>query len=164
MKQLLLVRHAKSSWDDMSISDFERPLNVRGKQDAPAMAQRLLDQKVAIDAFYSSPARRAKRTATIFAKTYKKGKDDILFIPELYGAPEEVFYEVISNADDRFQSIAIFSHNPGITDFANELTDIKIDNIPTCGVFSVKIDCKQWMDFKKAEKVFLFFKYPKGGE
>jgi phosphohistidine phosphatase len=164
MKQLLLIRHAKSSWDDLSISDSERPLNERGKRDAPVMAQRLLDQKVAIDAFYSSPARRAKKTAAIFAKEYKIPKKDILFIPELYGAQEEVFYEVISKADDRFQNIAIFSHNPGITDFANELTNTKIDNIPTCGVFSVKVDCKKWADFKKAKKEFWFFDHPKGGE
>jgi phosphohistidine phosphatase len=161
VKILLLIRHAKSSWDDSSLSDFDRPLNDRGKQDAPVMAQRLLEKKVKIDAFISSPAKRAGRTARIFAKEYKMNKDEVIYKTELYMASDHVFYEVISKTDDDFDSIAIFSHNPGITDFANELSDIKIDNIPTCGVFAVKVDTKNWADFKEARKEFWFFDYPK---
>jgi phosphohistidine phosphatase len=59
----------------------------------------------------------------------------------LYGASENVFYDVILTADNKFKSIAIFSHNPGLTDFANQLTDTRIDNIPTCGIFAIKADC-----------------------
>jgi phosphohistidine phosphatase len=161
MKILLLIRHAKSSWDDASLSDFDRPLNDRGKQDVPVMAQRLMDKKVKIDAFISSPAKRAGRTARIFAKEYKMNKDEVIYKTELYMASDHVFYEVISKTDDDFDSIAIFSHNPGITDFANELSDIKIDNIPTCGIFAVKVDTKLWADFKEARKEFWFFDYPK---
>jgi phosphohistidine phosphatase len=161
MKTLLLIRHAKSSWDDASVSDFDRPLNERGKGDAPVMAHRLLDKKIKIDAFISSPAKRAKKTATIFAKEFKSDKDDIIFRSELYGAAEEVFYDVIQNTDDKFKNIAIFSHNPGLTDFANQLTDTRIDNIPTSGIFALKIDTKHWADFKKAKKEFWFSDYPK---
>jgi phosphohistidine phosphatase len=125
------------------------------------MAQRLLDKKVKIDAFISSPAKRAGKTARIFAKEYKVDKDNIIFRDELYGAAEDVFYDVISNADDAYKSIAIISHNPGLTDFANLLTDTRIDNIPTCGVFAVTIECKNWSSFKEASKSFLFFDYPK---
>ena len=164
IKQLLLIRHAKSSWDDISISDFDRPLSNRGKSDAPVMAHRLLDKKVAIDVFITSPAKRAKKTTTIFANEYKAGKDEIILRPELYGAAEDVFYEVISTTNDELNSIAIFSHNPGITGFANLLTNTRIDNIPTCGIFAVKIECKHWTDFKEAKKEFWFFDYPKGGE
>ncbi|HEY6062293.1 MAG TPA: histidine phosphatase family protein, partial [Chitinophagaceae bacterium] len=132
MKTVLLVRHAKSDWGDASLSDFDRPLNGRGKSDAPVMAHRLLDKNIFIDAFISSPANRAKKTARIFAKEYKRDKDDIIIRDELYAAPENVFYDVILTADNKFKSIAIFSHNPGLTDFANLLTDTRIDNIPTC--------------------------------
>ena len=83
------------------------------------MAHRLLDKKIKIDAFISSPAKRAKKTASIFANEYKKDTDAIIFKDELYAAPSTVFYEVINKIDNRFDSIAIFSHNPGITDFAN---------------------------------------------
>ena len=129
MKQLILIRHAKSDWGDSSLGDFERPLNGRGKKDAPVMAERLLDKKIAIDAFISSPARRAKKTAGIFASVYKKDKDEIIFRSELYGAAEDVFYDIINTTVNKFQSIAIFSHNPGITDFANLLADVRIDNM-----------------------------------
>ncbi len=161
MKTVLLVRHAKSDWSDPSLSDFDRPLNGRGKEDAPVMAHRLLDNKVAIDAFISSPAKRARNTARIFAKAYKTKKDDILFRDELYGASENVFWDVIAKAENKADSIAIFSHNPGITDFANLLTSTRIDNIPTCGIFAVKADCEKWKDFKEAEKEFVFFDFPK---
>ena len=162
-KHLLLIRHAKSDWGDFSLADFDRPLNERGKKDAPAMAQRLLDKKIQIDAFISSPAKRAKKTAGYFAETYQADKNDILFYPELYAAPEQVFYDVIAKTKNKFDSIALFSHNPGITDFANQLTDVRIDNIPTCGIFVVTIDCKSWADFKHAKKEFVFFDYPKNG-
>ena len=161
MKQLLLIRHAKSDWDDPSLSDLDRPLNKRGKADAPLMAHRLLDKKIKIDAFISSPAKRAKKTASIFAKEYKMDKKDILFIEELYAAEANVFFEVLSDTDDKFDNVAVVSHNPGLTDFANLLSDVRIDNIPTCGVFAVKVDAKRWVDFKEAKKDFWFFDYPK---
>ena len=161
MKSLLLIRHAKSSWGDMSVSDFDRSLNDRGKRDAPVMAHRLLDKKVMIDAFISSPAKRAKKTASIFAKEYKKGKGKIFLKEKLYAAAAEALFDVINKADDKFDSIAIVAHNPGLTDFANLLTDTKIDNIPTCGIFAIKIEIKHWKDFKDAKKEFWFFDYPK---
>ena len=161
MKELLLIRHAKSDWDDPSLSDFDRPLNKRGKSDAPVMAHRLLDKKIKIDAFISSPAKRAKKTASIFAKEYKIEKKDILLFEELYAAEANVFFEVISHTDDKFDNIAVFSHNPGLTDFANLLSDVRIDNIPTCGVFALKIDTKSWANFKEAKKGFWFFDYPR---
>ena len=164
MKQLLLIRHAKSEWNDVSLSDFDRPLNVRGKRDAPVMAKRLLDKKVKIDLIISSPAKRAKKTASIFAKEYGIKKERINFKEKLYAESEETLFDVISKADDKFNSIAIVAHNPGLTDFANLLTESQIDNIPTCGIFAVKIDTKHWADFKEAKKEFWFFEYPKGGE
>jgi phosphohistidine phosphatase len=163
LKTVLLVRHAKSDWGDPSLDDFDRPLNDRVKRDAPAMAHRLLDKNIKMDAFISSPAKRAKKTARIFAEVYKRDKDDLLLRDELYGAGENVFKDVIAKADNAFDSIAIFSHNPGITDFANLLTNTRIDNIPTCGVFAVKADCKKWKDFSEAKKEFWFFDYPKAG-
>ena len=164
MKTLLLIRHAKSDWNNPSLGDFDRPLNDRGKRDAPMMAHRLLDRKIKIDAFIASPAKRAKRTASIFAKEYKRDKDEIIFIEELYGAPPRAFYDVITKTNDKFDSIALFSHNPGITDFANSLTDARTDNIPTCGIFAVKIKGKHWRDFEEAQKEFWFVDYPRTGQ
>ena len=161
MKQLLLIRHAKSSWDSLSQKDFDRPLNDRGHRGAPMMAKRLLDKKIDIDAFISSPAKRAFTTCKYFAETYNVKEKNIIAIPELYHAPVKNFYEVIINTDDVFNTIAIFSHNPGITEFVNELTDAAIDNMPTCGIFGVKAAISHWKDFEAAAKTFWFFDYPK---
>jgi phosphohistidine phosphatase len=163
-KTLILVRHAKSSWDDAALSDFERPLNGRGKRDAPAMAKRLHDHKVKIDGFYSSPARRAKKTCKCFVEEYEAPDKDFHLVEKLYEAGEDDFYSVVTKADDRYNSIAIFSHNPGITDFVNQLSDTHIDNMPTCGAFAIAVACNSWSEFKNAKKEFKFFEFPKGGE
>ena len=161
MKSVIIVRHAKSSWDDFSIPDFDRPLNERGKEDGPKMAKRLLDRKISIDAFISSPAKRAKKTANLFAHEYGRKKDDIILVADLYHPEVEAFYNTISNAPDMAKTIAIFSHNPGITEFANSLTETRIDDMPTCSIFAVKADIRDWADFAKASKQFWFFDFPK---
>lgn len=161
MKQLLLVRHAKSSWADFSVKDFDRPLNDRGKKDAPEMAKRLLERKIEIDAFIASPAKRARKTAEAFIKEYGEKKKEIIFHDSLYLASPSVFFDVISQTPDDAKTIAVFSHNDGITAFANMLTDTRIDNIPTCGIFAVKIHVDNWSDFSSAEKEFWFFDSPK---
>lgn len=163
MKALLLIRHAKSDWDNAGLSDFDRPLNERGKKNAPEMAQRLLDKKINIDAFVASPAKRAAKTAKYFAETYGVKKENILWVDELYLASTTAFLKVVSSLKNKFQTVAIFSHNNGITDFANQLTNARIDNIPTCGIFAVKANTEDWTDFATAIKEFWFFDYPKSG-
>ena len=161
MKKLILVRHAKSDWSNPSLSDIDRPLNDRGKRDAPVMAKRLLEKKIKIDSFISSPAKRAARTARYFAKAFGFKKNTIDYKEKLYLAELEGFFSVIEKLDDTHDTVALFSHNYGITDFANQLTNTRIDNIPTCGVFTVSADCTSWKEFATAKKEFLFFDYPK---
>lgn len=162
MKTLLLIRHAKSSWDDVSLSDFERSLNDRGKTDAPKMATRLRKRNIKIDAFISSPAKRARKTAEYFMKEFGEKADDIILVSALYDAGTNNFSDTIKEIDDKYKSAAIFSHNPGITAFANQLVDkTSIDNMSTCSMFAVKADVEKWKDFSKAKKDFLFFDYPK---
>ena len=161
MKTLLVIRHAKSSWDVATISDFERSLNERGKRDVPVMAQRLLEKKIAIDAFVSSPAKRAKKTAELFCNAYNKNKEDIILISTLYHSTPEIFFDVVEMLDENYKTVAIFSHNPGITEFVNELADdVIINNMPTCSIFAIQINITKWKDFSKAKKELLFFDYP----
>ncbi len=160
MKTLLIIRHAKAE-TSFTVNDFERPLNERGKSDAPIMAKRLLEKHVTIDAFVASPAKRAKKTAELFCKEYSGKDEDIIFVSALYHAPAEIFYEVIKHLDDPFNTVAIFAHNPGISYFVNELTNTRIDNMPTCAVFAVQANIDNWKDFAKAKKEFLFFDWPK---
>lgn len=162
MKSVLFIRHAKSSWDDVSVSDFDRPLNERGKRDAPEMARHLVKRKVPLDSFISSPAKRARKTAEFFLKAYAVPENALILKAELYLPSDEVFYEVIEEVENQFHHLAIFSHNPGITHFVNLLTsEIKVDNIPTCGIFGIKASVNQWKDFRKSPKQFWFFDYPK---
>ena len=161
MKTLIIIRHAKSSWDSIIQDDRERPLNERGKTDAPEMAQRLKEKDLRVDLFVSSPAKRAKRTARYFAEAFKQHKDDIVLVEPLYGADVATFYHIVSNLEDRYDTIALFSHNPGITDFVNTLTGVHVDNMPTCAMFGVQADAESWRFFKDSEKKFLFFDYPK---
>lgn len=161
MKTVILIRHAKSSWDDFSLKDEDRPLNDRGKKNAPDMAKRLRKKDVPIDVILTSPAKRARATAEFFAKEYDISKKKLIEVPELYMASADAFTRTIRNAPDKADSIAIFSHNEGITEFANSLTETKIDNMPTCSVYAVKVDIKSWEEFQPGEAKFYFFDYPK---
>ena len=164
MKTLLLVRHAKSSWDLATLNDFDRSLNERGKKDAPVMAQRLLDRKIDINIFVSSPAKRAKKTAELFCSIYKKDKEQIIFVPALYHASINTFFEVVTQLNDDYNCVAIFSHNPVITEFVNQLVEnVTIENMPTCGVFAVKTSITKWKEFSTSKNELLFFDYPKAG-
>lgn len=160
MKRLYIVRHAKSDWT-FDVDDFDRPLNERGKRDAPAMAARLKQRNVQLDALVSSTAVRAWRTAQLFAVVYEREDKAIIGIPKLYHASTETIYDVIEDISDDFQSIAIFTHNNGITDFANSLGIIRIDNMPTCSVLGFAANTNEWKAIRQAEKMLLFFDYPK---
>ncbi len=161
MKSLLIIRHAKSSWSTADLSDFDRPLNDRGKRDAPAMAKLLVDRKIVIDTFVSSSAKRAKKTAQYFCEAYGKSKEELILKSELYHATTSVFYDVINNIHNDASVVAVFSHNPGITEFVNTLTSTTIDNMPTCSIFAIHIHTNDWSEFETAEKIFWFFETPK---
>lgn len=162
MKTLLLVRHAKSSWTDPDMDDFDRPLNKRGKLAAPEMAERIVSRGTVPQLIVSSPAKRARSTAKIMAKEWNYPRQAILLEEELYLCYASTFLKVITKIDDDFDSVAIFAHNPGITDFANYLTEeMRIDNVPTAGIFAISADTDSWKDFDRAPKRFLFFDYPK---
>ncbi len=130
-------------------------------RDAPMMAKRLLEKKVFIDGFISSTANRALTTAKHFAEAYHFPQNKIEKVQQLYHAYPQDFYQVISKWEDNINSAAIFSHNPGITEFVNSLTDTTIDNMPTCGIFAIKADIKYWKDFNSGKRTLWFFDYPK---
>ena len=165
MKTLLLVRHAKSSWGDFTLPDFDRPLNERGKKDAPEMAKRLLARKISIDAFVSSPAKRAKKTCKLFCREFNEQEDKIIYVDRLYLAPAHAFFDVVKSLNNKFKTVAVFAHNPGITEFANSLCgEAAVDDMPTCAVFAIEIRTDDWAGLESAEKKFLFFDHPKNND
>lgn len=161
MKTLLLIRHAKSSWKSEGLSDFERPLNERGKHDVPIMAHRIKNRSLQIDAFISSTAKRARKTAKIFMDNLGADENTIMLSPSLYEASLHTFKIVIENISNEYHTVAIFAHNPAITEFANSLECLQIYDMPTCSVYAVKINTESWSDLQVAEKEFLFFDFPK---
>ncbi len=164
MKTLLLVRHAKSASYFNNTSDFARTLNDRGVRDAIEMGKRLFEKKILIDLFVSSPAERAKTTAELFIRQYNRDFKQITYVDELYHSIPETFESVVATLDDQKEHVALFSHNPGITEYVNSLCEKKIDNMPTGAVFSVNADIKSWTDFAGATKQFVLFDFPKSGE
>lgn len=162
MKTLIIVRHAKSSWANPGELDFNRSLNARGKSDASEMARRLKKHRFNIGSFVSSPAKRASLTCKAFCAELSYDSDDIIYIDKLYHAPPSAFFEVIQEMQTTSDAVAIFAHNPGITDFVNQLcSDVLIDNLPTCAVVGVQADIESWAEFARARKKLLFFDYPK---
>ena len=164
MKRLYLIRHAKSSWDDPDLADYERPLNKRGKEEAPMMGKRLKKSKVQPDLILSSPAKRALKTAKIIAKELDFPKKRIVTDEAIYEAGVPALLSVIRNIDDAFQQVLFCGHNPGLTDLAQSLTNVQIDNIPTCGVFCLDFDLPSWKEVADGKGIFVFFDYPKRHE
>ena len=161
MKKLFLVRHAKSSWKDNNLSDFERPLNKRGRRDAPFMGKLLAQQGVQPDLVISSPANRASTTAKFFCDEISYPFNEVLLESKLYLADSDQIIEVLHSIEDRVKIIMLFAHNPGITELSNHLTDHRIDNIPTCGIVSLKLSAESWEDLGPDSCEFIFFEYPK---
>jgi|SRR4030095_367870 len=161
MKTLYLVRHAKSSWDEVDLSDHERPLAKRGKHDAPMMGKILAEREEKPDFIISSPAKRAYSTAKRMAKEFDYSTEKIHIDESLYMGDTDDFYKVIQSTSDEFNRIMLFSHNPEITYFANSAASANIDNIPTCGVVRVDFETNSWKEIKNKKGKLVFFDYPK---
>ena len=161
MKHLFLIRHAKASWKNPTLTDFDRPLNKRGKQNAPVMGKRLAEQKITPGTIISSPARRAIETAKIIANKIDFPKKRIIQNEQLYLADVESLLDVIHFIDEKHKIAFLVGHNPGMTMLANYLANADIDNIPTCGIFCIDFAIKFWKEVKEDQGKFIFFDYPK---
>jgi phosphohistidine phosphatase len=160
MKALTLIRHAKSSWADPGIADIDRPLNDRGKSDAPMMGRRLASIGFAPDLVLSSPARRARRTAK--AIIHELASTPALGIePALYLATPDEMLELIRSFGSSLAHVAMVGHNPGLTDLANRLGSTRIDNVPTTGVVRLELDVDAWSDAGPGRGRVADFDFPK---
>ena len=159
MKHLTLLRHAKSSWKNTSLSDFNRPLNKRGKRDAPYIAEKLKQRNIGVEIIVSSSAIRTLETANIFSNVLGL-ENDIIKSDDLYAASGEVILKTINNLNEVYTNVLVVSHNPGITNIANQLSDFFIENIPTTGIIAFTYD-GNWKDLKFKCCKFLFYDTPK---
>jgi phosphohistidine phosphatase len=145
VRRLTLVRHAKSDWSLPGQNDWDRPLNKRGQRDAPDMARRLRARRLRPDLILSSPAVRALTTATVFARELKVPAAQVVQDERLYLASPADLLAAIRELGGEARHLMVFGHNPGFTDGANRLSaGERIDNLPTCGVFTAEFDLRDW--------------------
>jgi len=163
MKHLIIVRHAKSSWDNSSLADINRPLNERGEKDAPRMARRLAERSVHPQQMISSPAVRAMTTCEEFAKVLRFPGEQVQSLKPVYHASADTLFGVVRQIREMKSDgpVMLFGHNPGLTDFANDLLDEDFDSIPTTGVVSAKLDIRTWSEAGPGCGTLEFFDYPK---
>jgi len=162
MRRLTLVRHAKSDWSLPGQADWDRVLNKRGQQDAPEMARRLRSRKLKPDLILASPAVRALTTASIMARELKVPAEQIAQDERLYLADPVHIVEVIRELGGDVPHLMVFGHNPGITECANKLSaGEKIDNMPTCAVFTACFAIDSWSQLDWASGVEAEFDYPR---
>lgn len=159
MKKLYLIRHAKSDWSNSSLDDFDRPLNKRGKKNAPFMGKILRDKGIIPDLIISSPAYRARETARKIAKKLKY-REEIMYNEYIYEASLKTILEIINFIEDEYDDVILVGHNPGLNMLAFYLVDFN-DNLPTCGAIEIEFDCQTWREASKSNAKFVSFEYPK---
>lgn len=163
-KQLILVRHGKSDWAVNGMADFDRPLNHRGHKNAPEMAERLLKRQLIPTQMVSSPAKRAISTAQHFAESWNKKKAEINQQEGIYEANPATLLRIINQLDNHHNRIALFGHNPGLTELVNYLSDAHIYNIPTAGVVVIDFPFDNWALVSQHTGNLYLFDFPKSGE
>lgn len=160
MKTLFLVRHAKSSRDDPTLADRERPLDDRGRQDAAKMGRRLAKRDVKPDLIMSSPALRALTTAQLIADEIDYERKDIVVVDRLYASSAGDLLGVIRALDRKLDRVMMFGHNPEFADLARQLSS-EIGDMPTCAIAEFHFDTKAWSDVGEVEPTKMWLDQPK---
>lgn len=160
MKTLYLVRHAKSSRDDFTVPDRQRPLETRGERDAAKMGRRLLQRHGKPDLIVSSPALRALATAKLMAEGLDYKLKHLVIDERLYAAAMETLIAVIEEIDDKLESVMLVGHNPGFTDLAHHFSS-DISHMPTCAVAVLAFDVKTWSAVGRVKPARVDFDAPK---
>lgn len=162
MKQLILVRHAKSEWGNESLKDIDRPLNERGYGDAYFLSEWFMKNKKLPDQIIASTATRALNTALIFCRTFDFDMKCFCIEKDIYESSLETLIAIIKEQNNSKNRIMLFGHNPTITNICNQLTqDLFFDNIPTCGIVALNFDIANWTDLLQKKATMEFYQFPK---
>lgn len=142
MKTVLILRHAKSSWNHPELSDYERPLNSRGKRDAPRMGKHLRQEGLIPDRILTSSAKRARKTANKVAKSCGyTGK--VKKLEAFYDTVPGVFFKTLQALSDKYQRVMVVGHNPTMEQLVNHLTG-EIEQMPTAALAHIELPIQQW--------------------
>jgi phosphohistidine phosphatase len=162
MLRLTLVRHAKTEPGRSDQEDWDRALEARGQRDAPEMARRMKHRDLKPDRILTSPAVRALATASIMARELGVSAQKVLQDERLYLAPPKDLLAVIHELGGRARHLMVVGHNPGITEFADRISSERsIDNLPTCAVYTLQVDIKEWRELAWDSGVDADLDYPK---
>jgi phosphohistidine phosphatase len=163
MKELILIRHAKSDWGSELLKDVDRHLNERGSSDAYYLSAWFVEnKKPAPDFIIASTATRALNTALIFARALEFDLKNFKLEKDIYEATASTLFEVINNLPNSKNKIMLFGHNPGITNLSNLLSDdLFFDNVPTCGMLSFRFETNTWKSIEPKSGKLLFYQFPK---
>ena len=161
MKTLIIVRHAKSTWDEPSLSDIERKLNKRGERDAPHMGKVLADIGIKPDLIITSPAVRANTTARFYAEALGYALENVVINETIYErGPQQILY-MINEFDDNLNTVILFGHNPDLSFLVKYLSNFDGGNMPTCGTACIDFDITSWTNIGEEKGKLRFFEYPK---
>ncbi|MFP4664509.1 MAG: SixA phosphatase family protein [Bacteroidales bacterium] len=160
MKTITFIRHAKSD-RKQNVEDFERPLNERGKSDAPLMGKVIKKDFILPDLILSSAANRAKTTSRMIAAEIAYPEKEIVFLEDLYFADTETYFRIIRDMEDSFDNIYVVSHNPGTTYIVNRISNTRLDHMPTCGIAQIEFDVSSWSEIQDKSGKLLRFDRPK---
>jgi phosphohistidine phosphatase len=159
-RELILIRHAKSSWEDASLDDFDRPLNKRGKRDGPKMAEYIVSIVPEIDLLLCSAAKRTRLTAQFFIEEWKLKDEQIMYLEDLYLASPRTIEQVIRSVDKKVERLALIGHNPGLTEVVNLIPHVHLDNLPTAGIYRASFK-ENWEKFRFKHLEHQAIVYPK---
>ncbi len=158
-KKLIIVRHSKSSWKDLSLDDFNRPLNKRGKEDGPIISNYLSKKTNFIDFLHSSSSVRTFETSKFFTERIKFGK--VKYDDSLYHSSSGSILNLIKNYSNEYSSVMLIAHNPGLTHLINQITNISLDNLPTTGLAEIHFSCNEWNEISSKNSNLIDLKFPK---
>ena len=161
MNTLYLVRHAKSSWKHPELSDIDRPLNKRGRDNAPMMAQRLRARGVYLDKIITSPAVRAYTTGNSLAAGIGYASDDIEVAMDLYFEGIDAMMSLLQSVGPEHEHIMLVGHNPDMTHMLNSLVGFTTDNMPTCAIATIGFKQTNWQEIDYGMGILLDYDYPK---
>ena len=161
MKRLVLIRHAKSSWKNPGLRNFDRPLNKRGNENAPEMGRRLAQRSLLPDLFISSPARRAIETAQAIAEAIGFSVEKIISNSKVYEARVPELLGVLGEIDVSYKTVFLVGHNPSLTDFINSICNYSLDNLPSGGMFCADFRILSWREIDQQKGRFIFVDFPK---
>lgn len=160
-RTLLMIRHAKAGWASPLKGDFDRELNEKGKCEAPEIGKNIKEHHLFPDLIISSTAKRTEQTAKRIANEVDYDPEKIRWEEKLYHCIPSVIEEVIEEVNEDVRTLFIVAHNPGITEFVNELCpDFSVDTVPTCGVVGIHFEASEWGELLNAEKKVFLFEYP----